>query len=345
MKVAVLGLGFMGSTHVKALHALPDVTIAAVCSADETRLTGDLTSVQGNIGGPGERFDFSNVKTYRDVEPVLADPEIEAVDICLPTHMHAAVAIEALRVGKHVLVEKPMALDGPAADRMLEEADRAGKVLMAAQVLRFMPPYAGLRGAMAGGALGLVRSGVFRRRCAAPFWSTWLGDPGQSGGGVFDLLIHDIDMSIHLFGLPDSVEATGYENLAKGIDIIHAELFYPHGGSVLITGGWHHPKSYPFSMEYTVVCDGGTLDFSSEGRPPTLFRENGEAEKLNLPDVDGYAAELKYFVECCREGVLPSICPAAESAASVKLARLILEARNRNGERLECAISTRSKSA
>jgi predicted dehydrogenase len=345
MKVAVLGLGFMGATHLKALKALPDVTVAAVCSDDPRPLSGDLSFIQGNIGGPGERFDFSNVKTYPNVEPIIADPEIEAVDICLPSHMHAAVAIEALRAGKHVLVEKPMALDGPAADGMIEAAERAGKILMAAHVLRFMPPYVGLRGVMAGGALGLVRSALFRRRCSAPFWSTWLADPGKSGGGVFDLLIHDIDMAIHLFGLPDSVEASGYENLGKGIDIMHAELFYSHGGSVLITGGWHHPKSYPFSMEYTVVCDGGTVDFSSEGRPPALYRDNGEMEKLNLPDVDGYAAELKYFVECCREGVRPTVCPAAESAAAVKLARLILEARNKNGERLSCDISSLSKSA
>src|SRR5215831_3596617 len=162
MKVAVLGLGFMGATHLKALKALPDVTVAAVCSDDPRPLSGDLSFIQGNIGGPGERFDFSNVKTRPNVEPIIADPEIEAVDICLPSHMHAAVAIEALRAGKHVMVEKPMALDGPAADRMLEESERAGKVLMAAQVLRFMPPYVGLRGAMAGGALGLVRSAVFR---------------------------------------------------------------------------------------------------------------------------------------------------------------------------------------
>jgi len=345
MKIGVLGLGFMGSTHLKAFKEIPDVEVAAVCSADASKLTGDLSSVQGNIGGPGEKYDFSRVKTYVDAEPVLADPEIDAVDICLPTDMHASVAIEALRAGKHVLVEKPMALDGNTADRMLDEAERAGKVLMSAQVLRFVPPYVALRGAMSSGALGLARSALFRRRCAAPFWSTWLADPSKSGGGVFDLLIHDIDMAIHLFGLPDSVEASGYENLARGIDLIHAELFYAHGGTVLITGGWHHPKSYPFSMEYTVTCDGGTIDFSSEGRAPTLYRENGDAEKLSMPDVDGYAAEVRYFVECCREGVQPSICPPRESANAVKLARLILEARNRNGERLECNFSTRSKSA
>ena len=344
MKLAVLGLGFMGSTHLKALKALPDVEVAAVYSGNPAKLAGDLSSIQGNIGGPGERYDFSRVKTSTEIEPILSDPEIDAIDICLPTHLHSAVAIEALRAGKHVLVEKPMALDGRAADCMLDEADKSGKILMAAQVLRFMPPYVGLRGAMAGGALGLVRSALFRRRCAAPFWSSWLADASKSGGGVFDLLIHDIDMAIHLFGAPESVEASGYENLANGIDIINAELFYADGGSVLISGGWHHAKSYPFSMEYTVICDRGTVDFSSDGRPATLYRANGQVEKLNLPDVDGYGAEVKYFVECCREGVQPSICNPSESAGAVKLARLILEARNHNGERLKCDLSTRSKS-
>ena len=198
---------------------------------------------------------------------------------------------------------------------------------------------------MSSGALGLARSAVFRRRCAAPFWSTWLADPSKSGGGVFDLLIHDIDMAIHLFGLPDSVEASGYENLPRGIDLIHAELFYPHGGTVLITGGWHHPKSYPFSMEYTVTCDGGTIDFSSEGRAPTLYRENGEAEKLSMPDVDGYAAEVRYFSSAAaKEFSRPSARRASPPMLSNSHA-LILEARNSNGERLECNFSTRSKSA
>jgi predicted dehydrogenase len=345
MKLAVIGLGFMGSTHIEAIQSFPDVELAAVCANDPVQLSGDFTGIQGNLGGPGKKYDFSNVRKYIEIEQAIADPDIDAVDICLPTDMHASVAIEALRAGKHVLLEKPMALDGAAADRVLEAADASGKIFMVAQVLRFLPPYVALRGAIANGDLGLVRSAMFRRRCAAPAWSKWLADPSKSGGGVFDLLIHDIDIALHLFDAPESVEASGYENLQRGIDVIHAELFYPDGGSVLITGGWHHPKAYPFSMEYTVVCDGGTVDFSSLGRAPTLYRADGEAQELSLPNVDGYAAEIKYFIECCREGVRPTICPPQESADAVKLARLILEARNRNGERLACNLSSLSKSA
>lgn len=326
----------MGSTHLKALREVPGVELVAVCSNDEVALSGDLSAIQGNIGGPGEIMDFSSIARYREVEPALADPNVEAVDICLPTDMHAGVAIEALRAGKHVLIEKPMALDGHAADRILEEAERSGKILMTAQVLRFFPAYVAAREAMQDGRLGLVRSAVFRRRCAAPFWGGWLRNPEKSGGGIFDLLIHDVDMSLHLFGKPVSVEATGYQDDARGIDVIHAEFFYSHGGVVLITGGWHHPKSYPFSMEYTIVTDGGTLDYSSSGREPTLYREDGAEEPLQTRERDGYAAEIEYFAECCRTGRQPEICPPRESADAVKLTRLMVEARNSNGDRIEC---------
>jgi len=346
MRLAVLGLGFMGSTHIKALQTLSGVTLAAVCSNDERALSGDMSGIQGNLGGPGEKLDFSKVKQYRDIDSALDDPDIDAVDLCLPTNFHADVAVEAMRRGKHVLVEKPMALDGATADRMVDESVRTGRTLMTAQVLRFFPAYTALRDTITGGQLGVVRSAVFRRRCAAPAWGGgWLKDPVLSGGGVFDLLIHDVDMALHLFGPPMSLKATGFEDTSKGIDIIHAELFYPDGGVVLITGGWHHPKSYPFSMEYTVVADGGTVEYSSAGRAPTLYRADGNEEALQLPEQDGYAAEIAHFIECCRMGVQSSVCPPGESADAVKLARLMVEARNQNGEKIECNLLNRSKSA
>jgi len=182
MRIAVIGLGFMGSTHLKALKNIPEAELAAVVSSDEKKLTGDLSSIQGNIGGPGEKMDFSGVKKYRAIEEVLADAEIEAVDICLPTDQHAPVAVAALRAGKHVLVEKPMALDGAGADQMLAEAGKSRRILMTGQVLRFIGAYRTTAEWVKSGALGDVRSALFRRRCAAPAWSQWLADPAKSGG-------------------------------------------------------------------------------------------------------------------------------------------------------------------
>jgi predicted dehydrogenase len=338
MKIGVLGLGFMGSTHLKAYRNIPRAELAAVASDIPQALTGDLSHIQGNLGGPGERFDFSNVAKYSDPFDSLRNPDIEAVDICLPTHMHAAVTLAALRAGKHVLVEKPMALSGEECDRILEAAGASGRVLMSAQVVRFIPAYSVAAGKIKVGELGPVRAAIFRRRCAAPSWSLWLHKKELSGGGVFDLLIHDIDFAIHLFGAPEAVSAVGYEDLPRGIDWITAELFYPGVGAVVLSGGWHHPKAFPFSMEYTIVAERGTIEFNSAGAPPTLYRSDGEKQVLDLPVIDGYQAELEYFVDCCVNGRKPAFCPPEESAAAVKLARLIEEARARNGEKLPCTI-------
>jgi predicted dehydrogenase len=338
MRLAVLGLGFMGSTHIKALRSIPGVELAAVFSSDSQKLAGDLSGIQGNLGGPGEQLDFSQVSKYSNIDSLLADPSIDAVDICLPTDLHAPVATQAIRAGKHVLVEKPIALDGATAHAIIAGARTHNRILMAAQVLRFFPMYEALRERLADPATGQARWAMFRRRCAAPAWSKWLQDAHRSGGGVFDLLIHDVDMCLHLFGKPASVAATGYEAMATGVDLIAGELRYASGLTAIVTGGWHHPKSYPFSMEYTVSTDGGTFEYSSAGRAPRLYRADGVEEILPLADRDGYAAEIAYFAECCRTGEPPRLCPPEESAQAVALTNLLLESRKNHGEILACTI-------
>jgi predicted dehydrogenase len=338
MKIAVFGLGFMGSTHLKAIKNISQAELVAVADTDEKRLSGDLSGIQGNIGGPGEKLDFSKLRRYADWREAVKDPEVEAIDICFPTSFHADVTMGALRAGKHVLVEKPMGLDGAAVDAMVAEAESSGRILMSAQVLRFFPAYRVMADMVKTGKLGPVRSAIFRRRCSAPAWSPWMADKKVSGGGVFDLLIHDIDFCLHMFGKPESVSAVGYEDLPRGIDWITAELRYPSIGGVVISGGWHHPKAFPFSMEFTVVTDGGTLEYHSSGTPLTLYRADGEQQALAVPEKDSYQAEIEYFVDCCAKGKQPDFCPPRESADSVKLALLILEAREKKGEKIACRL-------
>lgn len=337
MKIGVFGLGFMGSTHLKAWQKLPRAELAAVVSDIPKRLGGDLSDIMGNLGGLGERMDFSGVAKYSDPYQALLDPTIEVVDICLPTNLHAPVAIAALQAGKHVLVEKPMALSGDEADGMIAAAERSGHVLMAAQVVRFMPLYSVTARMIRANDLGPIRAAIFRRRSAAPGWSQWFGDKQTSGGGVFDILIHDIDYCLHVFGKPEAVAAVGHEDMARGIDWMAAELFYPEIGGVVIWGGWHHTGAYPFSMEYTVIGDRGTVEFSA-GAPPTLYKPNGEKELLPIPEVDAYLAEIEYFLDCCVQGKKPDFCRPEESAAAVRLARLLQEARERKGEKIPCRL-------
>lgn len=318
----------MGSTHLQALAGVPGAQLAAVMDLDERRLSGDLGDIQGNLGGPAKKMDFSGVARYRTVDEILADPQVDAVDICLPTHLHASIAIQALRAGKHVLVEKPMALDGAVADTMCEEAARSGRILMAAQVVRFIPAYMELARLVKSGELGTVRWAMFRRRTAVPTWGPWEFDKTKSGGGIFDLLIHDVDMALYLFGSPEAVTASGYEDMPHGIDMITGDLQFPNC-SVTVTGGWHHVGQYPFSMEYTVVADNGVVEFSSAGRPPMLYRADGSKEALAADGPDCYQAEIAYFARCCETGEQPALCAPAESAEAVKVTRRMVEAREK----------------
>ncbi|MGH9672614.1 MAG: Gfo/Idh/MocA family protein, partial [Bryobacteraceae bacterium] len=125
MRIAVFSLGFMGSTHLKALRSVSGAELLAVVSDDPVKLGGDLSAIQGNLGGTPESFDFSHVRKYRKIDEALRDRDIEAVDLCLPTYLHAPTVIAALEAGKHVLVEKPMALNGDEADRMIAAARSA----------------------------------------------------------------------------------------------------------------------------------------------------------------------------------------------------------------------------
>ena len=208
---------------------------------------------------------------------------------------------------------------------------------MVGQVLRFWPDYVAALGLVRSGSLGKLRSAFLRRKCAAPDWSPWLRDKAKSGGAVLDLLIHDFDYCLQLVGAPSHVEATGVEDSANGIDLIEARLDYGDGGpQVVVSGGWHHPANYPFSMEFTLVCEEGTLDFRSADRPLTLYRADGTTDAIATAERDAFVAELTVFGESCTVGKAPSECPPEESAAAVAIAGAADLSRNGSGVRTPC---------
>jgi len=333
LNVAVIGLGFMGATHVKAWGSVPGARLHAVVDADPVKLTGDLSASAGNLATTDSHYDFSGVRTFTALDQALADPSIDAVDICLPTDHHAATVTAALRAGKHVLCEKPLALDAATAESLCAEAQRQGRILMAAHVLRFFPAYQQLAQRVASAQ---VRSALFRRRCAALAWSPWLSDPARSGGAILDLLIHDVDFCISVWGMPQAVRARGHLDLRRGIDVIHADLIYPEAGPVVVTGGWHHPKSYPFSMQFTVDTDDATFEWSHPEADLREYSVDGELRAHPLGDADPFAAELAYFADCAVRNVQPEHCPPAQSAAAVGLIAKLLHSRSKNGEVIPC---------
>jgi predicted dehydrogenase len=320
VNLAIVGLGFMGATHARAATKLDNVRLRAVVEKNEKTRSGDLRDVGGNLGTRGELMDFSQVAQYERIEEALANPSIDAVDICLPTDLHAPMAIAALRAGKHVLVEKPMALTVADTEAVLREAEKSGKILMTGQVLRFFPAYSEAARMVRNGDLGQIQMCWFRRHCAKPSWGGWLMDPARSGGGIFDLLIHDVDYAGWLFGEPSS------HSVAQVGGLLAATLRYPPGGPVVvIEGGWHAQGPYPFAMSFTIAGEKGTLEFSSAGCPLTFSRAGAPAtETVPVPEADGFTEELRYFADCVASGKPPERCPPRESAAAVKVALSLL---------------------
>lgn len=318
----MVGLGFMGGTHARAWLTVPGAQLSAVVSRDEKKLAGDLSDSQGNLGRATGPLDFSQVHKYRSYEDVLADPEIDAIDLCTPTDRHAVQAKQAMRSGKHVLVEKPLALTAAEAEKVAREAELCGRILMVAQVLRFMPAYVIARDRLT--AFGPIRNASFRRRCAAPAWSAWLTDTARSGGGAFDLLIHDVDYARWLFGLPQRIAADGAVDEHRGIDLVNAQLDYP-GFAVTVSGGWYLTSAYPFSMEFTIAAEDGVLEWS--GGVLTEYRAAGEPLVIDLPKDDPFESELAHFHNCAVAGRASQICPVSESVDAVRLMEQIIRKR------------------
>lgn len=325
------GLGFMGATHVAAYAKMPDVIVDAVCTLDSRALTGDLRHIQGNLKRKAGVHDFSAARKCTDWRELVENAELDVIDICLPTDLHAEIAIAALAAGKHVFCEKPMALTAGDCDRMVAAAEENERVLMVGQVLRFWPEYRYLAGFVQSRGYGEIRSATFVRRCGTPDWSEWLMDERRSGGAVVELLVHDVDQALRLFGMPERVSA---KRLGE-FDAASATLLYPRGPEVRIQGGWF-PVGAPLSMSFQVRAETAELELS--GGVLRLNDVSGRAMTIAPEDGDAYETELAYFVDCCRRGEKPERCRPEESAQAVKVALLIKESRARAGEQIECAV-------
>lgn len=321
----------MGATHVKAFNHIEGVSVAAVSTNNPRALEGDLTQVGGNLGHVGESYDFSSVRKYANWRELVADADLDAVDICLPTDLHLPVTLAALNSGKHVLCEKPMALTAEQCDEMVAAARKANRVLMVGQVLRFWPEYLYLKDFVKSGKYGRVISATFVRRCGLPDWSKWLPDEQRSGGALLDLLVHDIDQALFLFGAPAKVTAKSL----GGPDNVSASLIYPGGPEVRIQGGWFSPET-EFSMSFQVRAERAELVLDAEGL--RLNDAQGNRTAIESGGREGYDAEVGYFVECCRQNKQPERCLPQDSAKAVKLALALKESRAKGGEATACTL-------
>jgi predicted dehydrogenase len=321
VNVAVVGLGFMGVTHLRAYLALPSARIAAVCDAVRLPVGGVLQGVAGNIKKSGDIDLGPRVKVFRKLEEVLADPEVDLVDLCTPTPLHAEQAVAALKAGKHVLCEKPLARTSAAAREIVNVAESSPGFFMPAMCMRFWPGWSWLKQSVEKGAYGKLLAARFRRVSERPGWSgqgTYAGGM-DLGGALFDLHIHDSDFAQFLCGRPDAVFSTGVMDAAGSIDHVVTQYIYPGGPAVYAEGSWLQTKG--FDMAFTVHCERATLDFSfARGADALQISEPGQdTRSIHFDEPDGYGAEIRYFVECVANRRRPAMVTARDGLTALEI--------------------------
>lgn len=218
IKVAVVGCGHWGKNHVRNFAEL-----------------GALGAVVDPNAGLSRMFAAEyGVKTLSYDEAV-ADSDIDAVVIAAPAELHCRLAVQAFEAGKHVFVEKPIALTLEDGRAMRDAADKACRVLMVGHLLQYHPAFVALRELVKSGGLGTLRY-AYSHRCS-------LGKFRVEENALWSFAPHDVSMLLALFGeAPDSVRGDGGAFVTEGVeDECRLDMTFPGGGRGHVFASWLHP--------------------------------------------------------------------------------------------------------
>jgi predicted dehydrogenase len=322
VNVGVIGLGFMGLVHIKAYRQVPGAKLVAIADAFKQPVDGVIASASGNIAG-GDAFRLEpETKFYRDWEELIADPAVDLVDICVPTPDHVKLSIAALRAGKHVICEKPMARTPARCREIVEAAATARGVFMPAMCMRFWPGWDWLRPAIVNETHGKVLAARFRRVSPPPGWSRAnYFSGGESGGALLDLHIHDTDFVQFCFGRPSAVFSRGRTRFSGAIDHVVTDYQVASGAIVSAEGSWLMTEGFPFNMAHTVNFERATADFDlSRGAEALRLYEDGKpVQVVQSREGDGYIGELSHLVESIQQGTRPSTVTIADGLSAVEI--------------------------
>lgn len=300
LKVGLIGCGFMGTMHANCYKNIPNVELAAVA---------DIRAEKAEQIAQG-----TTAKIFADGKDLIREADVDIIDICLPTYLHAEYALLAMDKVRYLFVEKPVTLTVEEADAMVKKSVQTGCRVQVGQVIRFWDEYVYLRKIIEERRYGKVINANFRRLSPSPDWGweNWLHDVNLSGGAAQDLYIHDVDYVLSVFGRPNSLwsvknaigEKNSYINtLMKYDDFV-----------VGIEGTWDLPASHPFQATFRVVFEDAIVE--NDGGKFMLYTKDGAEEiKLekkdmvaqggtagNISDLGGYYNELQYFVQQASAG-------------------------------------------
>ena len=317
MKVGIVGVGFMGTTHAAGWATTP------------AQLIGFTAETNKEAGALAEKY---NAIVYASLDEMLRD--VDVVDICSPTHLHHEMALKAAAAGKHVVCEKPLARTTQQAQEIVNACKKAGVQLLVAHVVRFFPEYALAHAAVTEGQIGKpgvirLHRGSYRPKKPA---GNWFLDEEKSGGILMDLMIHDYDYACWVAGDVESVSARRVTEAHPNAPVDYGLVILSHRSGALshVSGAWAYPPP-TFRTKLEIAGDRGLIEFDSDSSAPIqnlILKSNTEAPDVALPSSpvseSPYTTQIQEFYRALADGETPRVT-ATDGLRAVQIAEAAIQ--------------------
>lgn len=307
MRIGIVGMGFMGTTHLAGWQATPVKEVGVYSQKYREALP-------------------STVKQYDTLEALLEN--VDVVDVCTPTHTHHEIVLQAAAAGKHILCEKPLARTVQQAQEMIAACEAANVTLLVGHVVRFFPEYATARQTVVSGEIGdvaVIRLTRASFKPGAP--DSWFHDPAKSGGMMLDLMIHDFDYARWVGGDVERVFAKNTLHRFPDADGDYSVVMLRHKNGALsnIEGGWAYPKPM-FRTALEIAGSQGLIEHPYGSSIPLgvhLKKPDTDSPDIAVPlsplAEDPYVTEIKHFYRVLAEGAAPRVT-AHDGLEALKIA-------------------------
>ena len=302
IRVGVVGLGYWGPNLARNLAAIPGCELSWLCDTDEQTRAKLAPS-------------FPTARLTANLDDLLGDPQLDAIVLATPVPTHAELAIAVAQAGKHCFVEKPLAITAADAQRAVDAAARAGRILMVGHLLEYHPAVARLKGLVESGELGALYY-LYGNRLN-------LGVLRADENALWSLGAHDVSVALYLIDEePEVCLAHGASFVRAGVqDVVFCYLRFPSGVVAHLHLSWLDPHK---ERRITVVGAQrmATFDdmliegkltiydkgFDEDTRSPSGTRYSaraGDTYSPRIPNVEPLRVECEHFIECVRSGATP----------------------------------------
>ncbi|WP_338554837.1 Gfo/Idh/MocA family oxidoreductase [Paenibacillus sp. KS-LC4] len=320
IRIGIIGAGAIGKVHMETFQKVGAEAAIVTAVTDAYLPLAEQRAAE-----------FGITTIHKSPQALLEDQELDAVIIGVPNQFHAPLAIEALKQGKHVLLEKPMAIDAEAARTIYEASQAAGKVLMMAHQMRWLGINRAIKARVENGDLGSiynVKTGWFRKK-GIPGWGSWFTRKDQAGGGpLIDIGVHMLDLSLYLMGNPRPVSVYGstyaeFGPKRRGIgtwgtpnwdgyydveDLATALIKFENGATLSLDVSWaaHSASLSEEPFIHLMGTEGGAALVGTNGCYVT--HEDDKVVESEITPFDGEEDRVllsRHFIDCIKEGKQP----------------------------------------